>query len=148
MPYLNLQISPDGPLCDAVFGVSSARRLALQTAGQTIPKAIRVRALIDTGASCTCVDPSVSQDLSLVPTGQAQMATPSTGTTQVHYANQYDVSILIPHPTLAPLIFQTVAVAEAELLLPQGFHALIGRDVLETCLLIYDGQNGLFTLAY
>ena len=76
------------------------------------------------------------------------MNTPSTGTTQIHYANQYDVSLIIPHPTLAALTFQIVAAAEAELLLPQGFHALIGRDVLETCLLVYDGQNGFFSLAY
>ncbi len=36
----------------------------------------------------------------------------------------------------------------AAVLLPQGFHALIGRDVLSHCLLTYDGASGLFSLAY
>jgi len=34
------------------------------------------------------------------------------------------------------------------LLSKQGFHALIGLDILRGCYFAYDGQNGLFTLAY
>jgi hypothetical protein len=30
----------------------------------------------------------------------------------------------------------------------QGFHALVGRDILSLCLLCYDGLQGSFTLAY
>jgi hypothetical protein len=31
---------------------------------------------------------------------------------------------------------------------PQGFHVIIGRDVLRECLLSCDGRNGIFTLAF
>jgi hypothetical protein len=30
----------------------------------------------------------------------------------------------------------------------QGIHALIGRDVLQDCILIYNGASGDFTLAF
>ena len=50
------------------------------------------------------------------------------------------------HPALS-LSISNVAVAEAQLSI-QGIQALIGRDVLKNCLLVYDGQNGTFTLAF
>jgi hypothetical protein len=73
------------------------------------------------------------------------MHTPSTGA-QVHHANLYDVSLVLMHPALS-LSISNVAVAEAQLSI-QGIQALIGRDVLKNCLLVYDGQNGTFTLAF
>ena len=77
------------------------------------------------------------------------MNTPSTGT-QPHQANQYDVSIVIPGATTShlPFVMHTLPVVEAQLLTALGFHALIGRDVLASCLLVYDGATGQFTLAF
>ena len=37
---------------------------------------------------------------------------------------------------------------ESKLFNQQGFHALIGRDVLAGCILTYNGAIGLFMLAY
>jgi hypothetical protein len=112
---------------------------------------IPVRALVDTGASNTCIDPSVligqnPAGLALTPTGTVSMTTPSTGTTP-HIADQYDVALLIPHATLTPLVRLTIAVASVELL-AQGFHVLIGRDILKDCVLVYNGTEDLFILAY
>jgi hypothetical protein len=42
----------------------------------------------------------------------------------------------------------TLAVVDAQLLVAQGIHALIGRDVLSHCLLTYNGTTNLFTLTY
>lgn len=77
---------------------------------------------------------------------------PSTGS-QPHNADQYDVSLIVPGsgPTQAPLIVNNLPVICAELVLQQGFHALVGRDILAQCLLEYNGATGLtglFTLAY
>src|SRR5947209_20480662 len=132
MPHFTLQVSASGPVLDALVGVSQARRTALLAAGQTVPNVIHIHALVDTGASNTCIDPGVltganPTGLELTPTGTVSMTTPSTGTTP-HVADQYDVSLLVPHPTLNPLILPTIAVASVELLNAQGFHALIGRD--------------------
>jgi hypothetical protein len=46
------------------------------------------------------------------------------------------------------LLHLTIPVIAADLLVRQGFHALIGRDILAGCYLMYDGKTGLFTLAY
>jgi hypothetical protein len=73
------------------------------------------------------------------------MLTPSTGA-QPHYANVYDVSLILVHPALQ-LTMGNVAVAESELMV-QGIQALIGRDVLKNCLLVYDGALGVFTLSF
>lgn len=149
MPHFTLQVSPQGPLLSAVVRISQERHLALTTNKLPVPNPVAIRALVDTGASATCIDPSVLQSLQLTPTGNASMNTPSTGKQPVS-VDQYDVSILVP-PSGAnqiPLIFNTIPVICTELLSSQGFHALIGRDVLMHCIFTYNGSTGLFTLAY
>jgi hypothetical protein len=104
--------------------------------------------LIDTGASGTCIDPTVLNQLSLTPTGTTMVNTPTTGN-QPAQAETFDISsfTIYAGPDQAPFVIPTVAVMASELLAPQGFHALIGRDILRHCLLNYDGANGLFSLA-
>lgn len=136
-------------MVNAVLTISQARTAALAKAGQQPPSPQQMTALIDTGASCTSVDSSVIAALNLQPTGTVMVVTPSTGN-KPHQTSQYDAALLIPGPTSqsAPLFFPTIAVIAADLLQPQGFHALIGRDILNRCLLTYNGSLGLFTLAY
>lgn len=135
-------------MVNAMLAVSDARRQALVAAGQPVPPFVPIRALLDTGASVTCVDPTVIAALGLSVTGTAQMITPSTGATP-HTAPQYDASLAIPAAVNQPaLIFPTIAIVASELLGAQGFHALIGRNVLSQCLFHYNGAMGLFTLAY
>ena len=104
---------------------------------------------MDTGASGTCVDPSVLQGLGLTATGKVSVNTPSTGS-QPHEADQYDISLVVPGavPTHLPLTIGNLPVICADLLQQQGFHVLIGRDVLALCILVYNSQVGLFTLGY
>lgn len=149
MPHFSLQILPQGPLLTAYIGVSHTRRSALQALNQPVPAVVQMQALVDTGASNTCVDPSILQTLALTPTGVATVNTPSTGN-QPHTADQYDVSIFVPgaSATHAPLVVPNLPVICAELLQSQGFHALIGRDILALCLLVYNGTGGVFTVAY
>jgi hypothetical protein len=150
VPHFTLQISPNGPILQALIGVSEPRRAALAEANQVVPKPVLIRALMDTGASCTCVDPTVLRDgLHLTPTGSVPVNTPSTGTTP-HEAEQYDVALVIPPaaPGQSLLVFETIPVVCSALLDAQGFHALIGRDILERCIFIYNGTVGSFSLAY
>ncbi len=149
MPYFTLQLTAQGPMMVAFVGVSEARRAALLSVGQAVPQPIQIRALVDTGATGTCVDPTVLQTLGLTPTGSVQVNTPSTGPNP-HSADLYDVSIAIPGAlqTHSPLIMENIPVLCADLLAAQGFHALVGRDILSLCLLCYDGLRGTFTLAY
>src|SRR6266478_6074661 len=115
MPHFTLQIGPQGPMLDALVGVSQARRTALAAVGQPVPNPIRLRALVDTGASGTSVDPSITSALNLTPTGRVQVVTPSTGSTP-HEADQYDVALIIPSGGQnTPFILPTIAVMSCEL---------------------------------
>ena len=145
MPHLTLQNSIGGPLIDLWIGASNARAEALTRVGKQAPAPLLIRGLIDTGASSTCIDPQILKTLELTPTGEVAIHTPSTGSAP-HFAYQYDVSLTLVHPN-HKLEIGTVPVIEATLS-GQGIQALIGRDVLEQCLFIYDGQTGTFTLAF
>lgn len=148
MPHFTLQISPEGPILTAIVTVSQPKLAALQAAQQPVPTPVTIRALVDTGASCTCIDPSVLQSLQLTPTGSASVHTPSTGAVPAA-ADQYDVGLAIfAAVNQAPLFLQTVPVIAAELLQAQRIHALIGRDILQQCMLHYNGTTGTFSLAF
>jgi hypothetical protein len=139
-----------GALVDAFIGISLARVEAIKEAGQEAPKWVRIRALIDTGASITCVDPFILKDtLKLTPTGNTSIVSPTTGNQPVN-VDQYDVGLFIP-PAGEKETWLTIGnlpVVCSELLITAGFHVLIGRDVLAQCLFSYNGSSGSFTLAY
>jgi hypothetical protein len=142
-----LPISPDGPLLDILVGVSHPREEALKAASQPIPAPVPVRALIDTGASCSCLDSQIITRLALTPTGSIPGHTPSTGTTPYNFS-QFDISLIIPlqSPTLI-IRFACVPIIAADLA-SQGLQALIGRDILRLSLFVYDGQEGIFTISF
>jgi predicted aspartyl protease len=145
MPHLNNPFTAGSPLIELYVSVSDPRRAALTAANQPIPKWQTARALIDTGASGTCIDPSILAPLGLTPTGTIAIQTPSTGGT-THLCLQYDVMLGIYHPTNSMILGTTPVIATD--LASQGIQALLGRDVLSKCLLIFDGSVGTFTLAF
>jgi Aspartyl protease len=148
LSHFTRQIEADGPTLNAVVTVSAARATALKDASVPLPQPVPIRALVDTGASCTCVDPDVLARLQLTPTGKASLNTPSTGG-QAQEFDQYDIGLAIPGaaPGAIPLFLGTVPVVAA-VLTGQAIQALIGRDILGACVLVYNGTTGLFTLAY
>ncbi len=132
----------------AYIGVSQARRTALATLEKSIPPAVPIQAIIDTGASGVCIDTTVLARLDLSPTGSTQVHTPTTGAEPARI-NTFDVILMIPGiPGHSPMVHQIIEVMESNLSAMQGFHALIGMSVLRACLLTLDGQTGLFSLAY
>ena len=140
------------PIVNIFVGVSGARNQALVAAGQTVPPVQTVRALVDTGASGTRIDPMVFAALQLQPTGMTPMLTPSTGNTPVD-TETYDVGIVIPGAVTAgvqdpPLVMPNIPVSASHLFAAQGFHVLLGRDILRRCILHYNGAVGLFTISY
>jgi hypothetical protein len=71
--------------------------------------------------------------------------TPSTGSSP-HPANTFDVGIVIPVATHTFTI-PAMQVFESSLNI-QGIQALIGRDILNNCLFVYDGRANIFSLAF
>lgn len=149
MPHLTIALDPiAGPAVPLGGAVSKARREALAKAGREIPPVSSIRALVDTGASCTCIDPSVVAALDLPARGTVPVHTPCTGSTP-HIADEYEVSLVLPGAGThhVPLTIDAVPVIASDLAV-QGIHAIIGRDVLQDCILIYNGTVGEFTLAF
>lgn len=149
MPHFTLNIEPNGPIVNANVSVSEGRRTALLAQGQPVPPIRTIRALVDTGASFTSIEPSVLQALNLTPTGTIEIVTPSTGN-QTHTTETYDVDLLIggANPTDTPLHMPNLRISASELFLHQGIHALIGRDVLKRCILVYNGAVNVFSVCF
>jgi predicted aspartyl protease len=97
-------------------------------------------ALIDTGASTTCIDDAAAQSLGLPIVDVATMSSASHASSQ---ANIYPISIEI----LGLPIIINVPSAMGAALAPQGLLLLIGRDFLRRCTLFYNGVTGEFTIA-
>ena len=147
MPAIHVNIAAGGPLLVAHINISMPRMHALTAAGQPLPAGATGTFLLDTGATCTCVDPGLLAPLGLQPTGRVMISTPSTAG-QPHNCNQYDVSIFIPGAAAGGgHIVPALAVVETHLR-SQGIDGLIGRDVLDNCTFIYNGSAKMFTLAY
>jgi predicted aspartyl protease len=147
MPILTLPLDVDGAVISVGFAVSGPRQAAMTAAGLTIPPPVIVRALVDTGASCTCLDPTVIAKLGLVPSGTVLMHTPSTAGTAVS-CNQFDVAVgVIMDANEVHVPSMIIPVIESTLA-TQGIQALLGRDLLEKGILIYDGRRKSLTLAF
>lgn len=147
MPSINGGVGPQGPLLIVMFGVSIPRQTAMQKAGLPVPPYVSGTFLLDTGASGTCVDPTLVLPLGLSPTGSCQMQTPSTAGNAVT-CNLYDVSLYIPgNAGTQGFLIEALPVLETSLS-AQGIDGLIGRDVIDRCTFVYNGSAGMYTLAY
>ena len=129
------RIDASGSIIAATIGWSKSRRDAALCAGLSIPDGIVAKALVDTGASATCVDEEIVKRLALTPTGATTVSTPS-GNDEVF---QYDVGITLDGSTSEHSI-GVLALSLSAI----GFGALIGRDLLSHFRFEYDGPRGLF----
>lgn len=149
MAHFTLAIDPaGGPIISALVGVSQAQREELVAAEQRVPAPVSIRALIDTGAGRTCIDLSVLRTLQLRPTGTVRVYTASSGT-EPHSSEGYAVSLVVPVAVQhhVPLTISSTPVIATELA-GRGIQALIGRDILGDCMLVYNGSYGQFSLAF
>ena len=98
-------------------------------------------------AQNAAVDKTLIVPLGLTPTGAGMFHTPSTGATPVPFP-QYDVMLFIPGSKVGQAwIIEAMPVMECDLS-AQGIQGLIGRDVLDRAIVVYNGPVNHFTVAY
>jgi predicted aspartyl protease len=113
---------------------------ALKNKGLQVPVARQGFALVDTGASVSCIDSQVAIDLGLPVVGTVKMASASHDN---HTTNVYPIQITLQG---APVSFGAPRAMGASLA-AQDYIAIIGRDVLSVCTMFYNGHAGQITLS-
>ena len=147
MPHFLLNTSGQGLVVQAAVMVSSGRRQALTAAGQPTPPPQRIAALLDTGASISAVNPTILEALGLTATGKAEIHTPSTQGVPI-LTDTYDVSIGIFAGRDGDSHFISDTIQVTACILTNGVQALIGTDILKSCILTLNGADDCFTLAW
>jgi predicted aspartyl protease len=100
-------------------------------------RALPVRALIDTGASLTLINPQIADTCELIQTDWTRITT--VGGMAGSYP-AYAAAISFPGTNLPR--FEVIRVVACPIINQPFFSCLIGRDILRKWLLIYDGPNG------
>ncbi|MCY4150630.1 MAG: hypothetical protein OXE94_00120 [Aestuariivita sp.] len=129
-----------GPSIPVVITVAEEVQQAYSDRGETPPEPVNGFALIDTGASVTCFDVDAAQKARLPQISVSKM-------TSATHSNQ-------TVPTFAgtvvcPTFNINVEEGMGANLSAQGNNlvALIGRDLLQSAVLIYNGPDGHFSLS-
>lgn len=130
-----------GPLIPIQVEMPSAVTLEHAKSQKEIPFPITGFALLDTGASRTCVDESVLLGLDLSPSGAANIATPSGRSRRLRYFAKLSFPDC-PLPDRYPIEVTGVDLRS------RSYIALIGRDLMRDMLVIYDGPGARVTFAF
>lgn len=147
MPSITVGNSQAGPILNILIGPSIQLQQVLAAAGAPVPAPINGVFLVDTGASLTVVDASIIAPLRLNPTGTVMCHTPSTAGIAVPMY-QYDLMIFMPGAVHNQgWLIDSIPVT-ASSFAGQAIDGLIGRDIIDRGLLVYNGHAGHFTLAY
>jgi predicted aspartyl protease len=130
MSSLTLKVQqPSGRLVVRLYlGAGKIYRETLTNRGRQVPVPIHVEALVDTGASRTVVEQGKLVSLGLVPMGEAEIHTASTGAAPVK-RNVCKVAISLAEAVTATLADDLEVVA-ADDLSGLGVDVLLGRDFL------------------
>ena len=111
----------------------------LKQENRTISEPLTLLALVDTGASHTVIQQGLAQKLGLEPAGTAVIATPASAGV---VCLRYEARLLFPHQIWVECLVTEAPMEEQEV------QALIGRDILSRCILVYLGERNTFTLSF
>jgi hypothetical protein len=148
MPILIGTIESEGALVDVLVGLSRTEVRRLRQAARPIQTPVTLRALLDTGAECTCIDLHAAAPLVLPFGGITLVNAPALGGLQA--CAEHDASLTVLHPSGNPAdnwVIADLSLADRPLG-ALGYQVLIGRDILALAAFLYNGKAGTFTLDY
>jgi len=135
-----IALTQRGPIIQVTIGIEQNIAQQLLSQGMPLPQPVPGLALIDTGATSTCIDEDVAKQLNLPVVDVVTIASASHAETNqnVHPALIEVVGIAIKFNALRAIGVPLTA---------QGLQVLIGRDLLQHCTLFSNGVTGSFTLS-
>lgn len=133
-------LAKDGSTLEVEVHVTDRHAKILEDNNENIPSPQSGKGLIDTGASISAIDVETLQELNISPIGATKVSTPSGEDMQELYA----VKFSFPGKGLPDMTSLNVLGSNLK---KQNICALIGRDILRHCLLVYDGTSGSIMLA-
>ena len=144
MPILRLPLKSSGrPEIDLALDISTVAQEDDPTA---VIEPRPITALLDTGASRSLVDIDILESFGLTQEGEDIVNTASSGN-DPEVVPLYSVNLWIAGEQRG-LLAEDLKVAGSDKLAALQVEMLLGRDVLNQCLLIYDGSGRFFSLAY
>ena len=129
---------PFGPIVDLTVGVPMQLGRWLHHQGQVVPPPRKIKAVIDTGAEWCAFKKQVFWDLMLEPHDVARICTASHEESR----DVYDVALTFDGHRI-----EGVTAIESPLT-GCTVEGLIGRDVLQRALFVYDGRRNAFQLTF
>ena len=129
-----------GPCVQVSVGLALPVAQQLQQQGQTVPAPVSGWALLDTGASVTCIDDAAAGQLQLPVIDVTKIASASHAATE---SNVYPIHLEF----IGTAIEFSVPRAYGATLTAHGLLLLVGRDVLRHGTLHYNGLSGEITFA-
>jgi hypothetical protein len=132
-------LTTNGLIIDVTIDLNKVFKQVLTELGRPIPPPMITKGLIDTGCSITSIDQSIAESLNLPSQGKVKVYTAAGPSTS--YA--YEVGIFF-----GPLLEGRPSwrVHSARLSNPQ-FKVLIGRDIMESWAITYNGSFGYFSIS-
>lgn len=140
-----LTLQRSGPVLRVEIGVPPALGEYLIKQKIPVPQPIKGFALFDTGASNSCVDTDVVNQLRVRPVGLTRTIT-AAGPSQ-----QSLFPAMLRFPELRFFVeFSSVMGANIKQFRIMGGQliALVGRDILSRCVFIYNGPHASYTLSF
>ncbi len=147
MSIITGAITRDGALVDVFVGVSARRKALLQKHAMPVPAEVLVRGLLDTGSHVTGFRSDVFPCLGVQPFQVIPIRTPSTTPGAPHPAEQFDVTVTLVSGTDRHEL-GVHAIAADDFDPDEDAQAVIGRAVLDRCVLEYFGPHQSFRLSW
>lgn len=144
MAILTQLVERRGPL--VTVAVSPDEKVAAKRRAARLPAITPhyCEALVDTGSSACLIGPEIVAALGLESTGMTALGTASTAGER---RPSRLFSVAITWTVGGRSMSMTVEAVESDLS-DIGVGALLGRDFLARCLLVYNGPSGEFTLSF
>ncbi|MES2203129.1 MAG: aspartyl protease family protein [Patescibacteria group bacterium] len=132
-PRIVVTITPSSALIRALTGSDELGDYASRKTPATM--------VIDTGAQTTMIDKAITKALGLRRHGTTTIISPGGERQCLTY--DMDMTFDAHNHTL-----RNVRVVEGDFREKQGMDGIIGRDILENALFIYQGKNEQYTIAF